>query len=308
MSRILLRGIDGSNPLGYMAALGTLRLLSASVAGVRMHWLQDGAWRPQLSGLEEPGEEALCELLANTAGVPAELIMKALGKNITVDRLTFERFVQEVHAHTRFEERRAADFATSFGSEVCDDEKKGRIEYTLFCFITGSGHQDFLDTMRALGEKVTAKHLHQALFEPWRNSDKGLSMRWDPGDAREYALRWSDPGPEGAWTVWGANRLAIEALPLLPAFPTRRRLDTVGFRPASRKRKIPWPEFTWPIWTQPVGCDSVRTLVGLAELQSDNPPRRELAAIGVEEVYRAQRIRIGAGANFKVSFRPARAV
>jgi len=33
-----------------------------------------------------------------------------------------------------------------------------------------------------------------------------------------------------------------------------------------------------------------------------------MLAIGIADIFRVQRVRIGQGANFKVSFRPARAV
>jgi hypothetical protein len=86
-------------------------------------------------------------------------------------------------------------------------------------------------------------------------------------------------------------------------------LQTTGFQ--LRKRQ---DEFTWPIWRHCIGFASVRSLVALAEMQETTESqnggfRREaLLAMGIEEVYRAQRVRIGQGANFKVSFRPARSV
>jgi hypothetical protein len=301
---MIFRGIEAANPLGYLAALGALRLLSETRDDVQMRWVMDGVWRPELVGMEDQDEASICDELLKAPRAPAETFIELIGsKNITVDGATFARLSMEAGQSALFEDRRAADFVAAFGSEVCEDEKKGRIEYTSFCFITGSGHQDFLDTMRALGEKIGASDLQKALFTRWDYSDKGFSMRWDPGDAREYALRWNNPGPEGARTIWGANRLAIEALPLFPSYPAGRHLKTTGFRDNK-----PWEEFTWPVWREAVSCDTVRSLVSLAELQNDQPDREALGAIGIGEVYRAQRIRIGAGANFKVSFRPARSV
>lgn len=297
---MILRGIDGSNPLGYLAALGAFRLAGNAMPDARLRWVVDGVWRPELSGVKNRDEQAFCEFLADASGVPTEAF-SGLGKNITVASKTFGQFAAEASESATPEDRRAADFAASFGSEACIEEKKERIQYTSFCFITGSGHQDFLETMKKLADKAGADYLHRALFERWEYSDAGLSMRWDPAEAREYALRWKDPGPEGATTVWGANRLAIEALPLFPVQPTRAGLLTTGFRKA---RKV--EEFTWPIWTQFAGRETVNSLLSLKDLQEDSPNRLELAEIGVEEVYRSQRIRIGAGANFKVSFRPAR--
>lgn len=103
--------------------------------------------------------------------------------------------------------------------------------------------------------------------------------------------------------MWGANRLALEALPLFPAHPKGKQLRTTGFR-----ERRPWDEFTWPLWGTPVTLDTIRSLVALRELQDDNLNRPMLRAMGIEEVFRVQRVRIGMRANFKVSFRPARAV
>ena len=302
---LVLRALDGSSPLAFLAALGTLRLahLSKPGAGLRMGWERRGGfWRPKLSGLDG-NEEELCELLMQAPWAPIEKF-RPLGRNLTVASKVFQPFVREAHRVATRQDRRAADFAAAFGSEVCEDKKRDRIEYTDLCFITGSGHQDFLGTMDGLARSVTAAHIRDALFGNWR-AERGLSMRWDPSDAAEYALRWEDPSSKGAFAVWGANRLAAEALPCFPAVPANGRLQTTGFR---FDRDSRWDEFTWPIWTPLAGFEVVRSLMSLAELQKDEPEREMLRAMGIEEIYRAQRVRIGQGANFKVSFRPARVV
>jgi hypothetical protein len=300
---VTLHALNGSNPLGFLAALGTLRLLSQGHDEVRMRWRRpDGTWRPQLQG-SSLTEDTVCDrLIANPQWAPAEGFTAALGKNLTVPAETFRPFAQAACLSATASDRRMADFATAFGCELCVEEDKGRIEYTQLCFITGSGHQDFLGTISALQTNVTRAHVYDALFGDWRK-DKGSSMRWDPGDAAEYALQWDDPGPKGAWAVWGANRLAAEALPLFTTAPTRQGLRTTGFQ--RRKRQV---EFTWPIWSDFLRLESIRSLLSLAQLQEDAPNRRDLIALGIDEVYRAQRLRIGEGANFKVSFSAPRSV
>lgn len=300
---ITLRALDGSNPLAFLAALGTLRLLHLSDPdiGVTMCWGRSGgSWRPTLGGLNVD-ENELCELLTRAPWAPVERF-ESIGKNLTVSREEFRRFVEEAHSAAMRQDRRAADFAAAFGCEVCEDQDKGRIEYTDLCFITGSGHQDFLGTIGALAKKATTVHLRDALFGDWR-AEKGLSMRWDPSDAAEYALRWDDPGPKGAWAVWGANRLAAEALPCFPTMPANGGLQTTAFKRRNRQ-----DEFSWPIWNRFASFNTVRSLMSFRELQEVAPKRNVLHAMGIEEVYRAQRVRIGQGANFKVSFRQARAV
>jgi len=305
--RLMLRALDGSNPLAFLAALGTFRLLQSHKpeTAVRMRWVREEVWRPELSGSFQP-EDELCKTLLAAKTVPTESF-KNLGKDITVPTHVYRRFVEEAFDVIKEKGNRThADFAAAFGSEVCEEEGKDRIERTDFCFITGSGHQHFLGTMDGLAQKVTEQHIFDALFGEWRKEEK-LSMRWDPGDAAEYAFRWGDPSKEGAWAVWGANWLAIEALPLFPAQPTRQGLRTTGFTEGGRGE---WPQFTWPIWAQEASLDTVRSLLSLADLQQggDDRTRLHLRARGIEEMYRAPRVRIGQGANFKVSFRPATAV
>jgi hypothetical protein len=302
-SSLVLRSLDGASPLGFLAALGTLRLLDLALPAdrPRMRWARRSGFRPEITGLSL-SEQELCNVLAKAPSAPIEEL-GVLGKNITVEPSKFREFAERARLNARREDRRTADFAACFGSEVCINEKlDDRIQYTAFCFITGSGHQDFLATAGSLCDKVTPEHIHEALFEEWRYAEKGLSYGWDPADAREYALRWGDPGPEGVRTVWGANRLAMEALPLWPVIASRQRLNTTGFARISEVM-----QFTWAIWDGELNCDSIKSLLSLSELQREIIDRT-LFERGILEVYRAQRVRIGSGANFKVRFRPARAI
>ena len=50
---VLLPGLDGTNPLGFLAGLGALRVLSIQTNGVKLAWkLSGGTWRPELSGVQ----------------------------------------------------------------------------------------------------------------------------------------------------------------------------------------------------------------------------------------------------------------
>lgn len=307
---LVLTALDGSNPLAFLAALGTLRLLSLEVGSeIQMAWKrQEGFWRPALRPIAHSKEELCVKLAANLHWAPVEEFVESLdSNNITVPVKVFRAFVDQACEAATPHHRVLADFAVSFGSEVCEDKDNNRIEKTDFCFITGSGHQDFLGTAGELAKSVTTGHIFDALFGEWK-AEKKNSMRWDPSDAAEYALQWDDPGPKGAWAVWGANRLAFEALPYFPTVPVRVgkqavRLQTTGFSRRNRQ-----DEFTWPIWRDFIGPAPVRSLLSLEELQEDPVERTTLLSMGIVEVYRAQRVWIGQGANRKVNFRPARSL
>ncbi len=49
MSRIQLVGVDGSNPLGFLAALGLLRV----VPGAKLGFSEDGSFRAFVDGLDK---------------------------------------------------------------------------------------------------------------------------------------------------------------------------------------------------------------------------------------------------------------
>ena len=306
----VLHALDGSNPLAFLAALGTLRLASLEMnADIQMSWeRRDGFWRPKLRPIAISKEELCKNLISSTLWAPVgDFIQSLESKNITVPVDKFQPFVDRACEFARPEDRRNADYAAAFGSEGCEEEDNNRIDRTAFCFITGSGHQDFLGTVVELAQRVTSEHIYDALFGEWK-AEKKCSMRWDPADAAEYALQWDDPGPKGAWSVWGANRLAFEALPCFPTTPVKLgmqkvRLQTTGFYRRNRQ-----DEFTWPIWESFIGLATARSLVSHPELQEEAPDRAMLRDMGVMELYRARRVRIGQGANFKISFRPARVV
>ena len=157
--------------------------------------------------------------------------------------------------------------------------------------MSGAGHQHFLGAMRQLCAATTPEHLHKALFNRWDHSDEKLGLRWDPKEDRRYALRWGNPSDTSKnpiRTMWGANRLAVEALPLLPTVPDGRQLETTGFT-----RRDGAVLFTWPVWELGVSAEVVRTLLALAELQESEPDRTKLRAMGVADVYRCRRITLG---------------
>lgn len=129
---------------------------------------------------------------------------------------------------------------------------------------------------------------------PYSSDEEKPSRRWDTADDRRYALRWNEPSGDPIRTVRGANRLAVEALPLMPTMPVNGRLETTGFKGTGARNTF----WTWPIWTTPLVLDAVRSVLALRELQLDPLPRADLAARRIAEVYRSQRLTIRKFRNF----------
>jgi hypothetical protein len=99
----------------------------------------------------------------------------------------------------------------------------------------------------------------------------------------------------------GANRLAIEALPLLPTVPRSNRLRTVGFEQPRRGEPI----WRWPIWEPAVSLPVVASLLALEEIQRERLPRGNLRARGIVLVFQSARVR---PSDYYRNFAPAVAV
>lgn len=289
---ILLRGLDGSNPLAFLGALGTLRTLSHALPAQRvtMSWTDAGTgWRPVVAFGVGADEQRLIDLLDNQLKSAADRPAFAIGDNLNLPQQSFRSHVQraaERATDAASPDREDADFLAAFGCEACVDDN-GTIEDTELRTMSGGGHQHFLKFFRNLVAETSGSHLRRALLMNWDYADDGrnLNLRWDPADDRRYAMRWSDPSADPIKTMRGANRLAIEALPLLPTMPTMLGLKTTCFRGSTARDTC----FVWPIWTTTITVDVVRSLLGFTIALETSPPatRRQTA---VAAMYSSQRI------------------
>jgi len=369
-----LVGLDGSNPLGFLAALGTLvSLHEAQVGQPKLGWKLRHHWVPILEVSDVKDEDELCRSVADGLRGPAvdpraekhrattqremekaqkavkdkkEEIKKrrlrgaerseaverelrpleqdfhekrrvwlealreavpspelALGKRIDCTAEEYRDHASALAGQARLTHRGALDMLAAFGSDACRQQRSDAIEPTPFCFITGSGHQFFLETAWQLMGKADTKAVRRVLFEPWDYRDEGLSMRWDPIEDRRYALMDRDPtaSDNKPRTMWMANLLAYRALALFTCAPNGGRLVTAGW-------DFDGTAFTWPLWEHAVGVDTIRSLVQSRGLIEERPNVAQLRARGVLAAYRAQRISVGGGAQKKLNFTLARKV
>ena len=223
----------------------------------------------------------------------------SFSKNLVISREDFRRLAQDAQSKSAFTDRHYADFVAAFGCDSLSiSEKNPKIQDTALRTMSGAGHQHFLASMRELVQNTCPDHLRSSLFAPWQYSDPKPNLRWDPIDDRRYALRWKNPSDDPVKTMRGANRLAVEALPLFPTAPGVRQLHTTGFS----QRRGEGVLFSWPIWEGPLSIHIVRSLLSLTELQKPNPDRNGLLAMGVVEIYRSERITKDKFRNFTVAF------
>lgn len=195
--------------------------------------------------------------------------------------------------------RRWIDFCSSFGVECADE----RMASTPFALICGSGHQHFLGTAGDLMVTCTADHFRRALFGTWLAADEGSSFRWDPADDRRYALLADDPTASGnkPTTIWGANRLAFEALRLFPCVRSKGQRATVGWRTVDGEEV-----WRWPLWSCGLAPHVFSSILASGDLWRDEPEARaRLRTRGVFAVYQSRRLTVGRAPNQKFNLTPA---
>lgn len=303
MNRWLLKGLNGGNPLAFLAALGTLRTatLAWPDGRCRMVWKEaEGGWRPELS-VDTQEKVNLVADLATTLACMRDHKAFTFADDLSITSDQFAKAAYEACDNATAAERRFVDFLAAFGMGVPgEDEKMSSTAFQLL----GGGQTSFLGSICAFTKDTEETHLSKALLESWRYDDptsKGHTMRWDSRDDVRRALRWNEPSGDPArdkqGSVWGANRLAVEGLPLLPTAPVGSRLETTGFI----LRRGEGTFWSWPIWEAEASANVVRSLLALSELREEQPDRRKLAALGIQEVYRCQRITQGKYKNFTLA-------
>ncbi len=298
-----LPGLDGANPLGFLAAIGTLILCNrVSQSAHRPDWLSTVAlswgngnlsYVPVLHFHAKPPPplefaEFLCKNLARTVEVhPIAWVFPMLTDNERpLADLIRARCADRVPANRAY-----LDWVTAL---VCESAPEAASQLQVV-------RSDYLlKNIPSVLRRTEPAHLFRCLFKTWDYADAldNQSLHWEPSEDRRHAYQWhmpsGDPTRKKRGGMLGANRLALEAWPWFPSFPAGDRVTTRGFRGNRAYDTF----FTWPLWKEPVGVDAVASLLGLDHLQLDSPMANELQHYNVSCAFRLQRILIGKTPNF----------
>lgn len=297
-----LSGLDGSNPLGFLAAVGTLCVLDQRAPGARLAWCgAHGSWRPLLVGCRGDEQEVSSQVLRGLKENSDDIFR--IGKESEGGRGSHKfpfasgKFVEALNTQSRIahaSDRRHADFLAALGTDFRPDTKSGEFQDTRFRMVRAgdSAQRGMLSYASANRELLDHRHVVRTLFQTWDYADdEGNTLRWDPIEDRRYALQWRNPSKSNSAdspnTMLAANCLAVESLACFPTVATINRADTTGFRRFGRHEI----GFVWPIWTSPISVQTVRSLVALERLHEEPLPRKTLHAQGIEDVYCARRVR-----------------
>ncbi|MFB3853999.1 MAG: hypothetical protein ACE148_09275 [Vicinamibacterales bacterium] len=281
MTTLVLAGLNGSSPLGFLAAVGLLRIVANRDPAVRLAFLDDGTFRPLLSdgwpsdrsvgaGDAPPAwatPRALADLVAGDAAAlrrgqrPWFLTYEKVerrGVKVVADLkappAVFIRFLRDAVAQWADGCDEAAVYAAAFGTSVAVDGK-GNTKPTAFHFT--AANQQFLGAIDSIGERVDSEWTMASLFEG-HAARPGANVRWDPSAERNYALMANDPNTEGTQVDAPLEWLAFRGLPLFPTVPRGNRAVTTGVTGRGETMT-----FHWPLWSAAASVMAVRSLLAL---------------------------------------------
>jgi CRISPR-associated endonuclease/helicase Cas3 len=304
-------GLDGTNPLGFISSLGSLRMLDQHFGPRRvlMKWMLSGStWVPAFA-IERDDERA--EKIDSR--VLARLIFEEMkGQKSPHPALVWETFLAKAgttvgilfsQAGKEYPKNHSlCSYLTAIGTDMVSTCQKETEDNQLR--LTRSDY--FIGNLRTILENTKVLHIEKALLRPWDYSDPvaGQSLRLDPGEDRRHAYQWSEPTSDNSRNstggVLGANRLVIEAYPFFQSAVAGGRLRTSMFKGRSSVDTY----FTWPIWNVPISSEVVQSLLRITEFQQDEIDPEMIRERGFAAIFRSKRLTIGKN----VAFAPSRQI
>ena len=273
MTGIALEPFVGTNPLGFIAALGVLdvatRTGTADPAPI-LRWTDALVPRAVLTGPVDLGElvsriddDRASWLRSPLLRWPAEAPLTDVKPSPKV----LHEWAQAMIGRPRWETDLFCALLAEGALAGKLDSKPTHLHFT-------AGQQKFLSMVRELAEKVDAAAIEEALRGPWRYDSTLPSLSWDVRGERIYALRGFDPAGEKRTGVPGADWLAFLGLTFFPVVAKGRVLETTACWGSWKSGS-----FVWPLWDAPLPVPVVRSL--LADRDLRDQPEGQRRARGV---------------------------
>jgi hypothetical protein len=280
MNEVPLPALEGTNPLGFLAALGVLDAISATRPVAALRWTDDLVPHAVVSGVPDLGE--LFDILdKDRAGWTDSSVL-----SFRADREPLPDAKPGGSDLRRWFEFVADDGRRSDADHLCaivaEDayDNNGKAKPTHLHFT--AGQQKFLSMVRELAQRLDRHRLKEAIEGPWRYDSRLPSLSWDSRGERVYAVRATNPSNDKRLGVPGADWLAFRGLTFYPVMRTLSgSLRTTACDPEWKSSA-----YRWPLWTVPATRNVIRSLVAdpslVAKDASLSPAA--LAARGISSV------------------------
>jgi hypothetical protein len=281
-----LTGIDGTNPLGFVAAIGVV-----AAAGGRLAWVPNGGgWTPIVS-LEVEDRSALVDLLherlvvmpfaytfADSGQLCDDFKEKKAEEGVDAKRKSRDvRVVTEAVFRAALE--RCADNPAEMerlAAHTCATALREGVKVRTTAVRSVSGQIRYLSNLRAIVDSCKREDIDRALFGAWHYVPDTPKLGLDPNGLVENIP--CNISKLGSIAEIGAERLALEGLRGLPTSIHRGRLVTRGYDRDGN--------FRWALSTTPRSFRATSDLLGSKGLFGDGSDVARWAGVmGVAAVY-----------------------
>lgn len=276
MKEVPLPALEGTNPLGFLAALGVLDALTSSGREVALRWTDELVPHAVIGGIG--GEDELVAVLDGERATWSDSLVlqypeRSPLRDAKPDGRTLRGWYEAALAHSS---ARDVGMLCALVAEGALDGN-GNAKPTHLHFT--AGQQRFLEMVRALAASVDPDRLREALYGPWAYNSPLPTLAWDVARGeRVYALRATNPSGEKRLGVPGADWLAFRGLVFYPVLMWGGSLRTTGCN--SEWKRSAW---RWPLWSRFVTRNVAWSLVADPRLVSHGarPRRGELVGRGL---------------------------
>ena len=263
MTGTRLAGLEGTNPLGFLAALGVQVAFASQPERPRLWWSDDITPRAVVDSdfsTERIADLAL-EAFAEWKSSPS-MNPKGIQNG---DEAKFTATELRAYLERSRADRAGGAFAAALVAEGSLDSTKDPKSKPTDLYFT-AGKQKFLEMARKILGEVKHADLIDGLEGPWAYKSLLQSLMWDVTDDRVYALSASDPSGTKKFTNPGPEALAILGMSLHPVFASSDRTLTQG---CSGNWKS--GTYSWPLWRKPGSPDAVKSLLAHAYYSAKHP-------------------------------------
>ena len=249
MTTTHLTGLRGTNPLGFLAALGTQVAFVSEEEQPRLSWTDDVVPHAVVDfGLDRIAEQSM-KVFAGWAASCTVNPKMPKGDELKLTPPDIRTYLELADRDL------AGSLATALVAEDSLDDK-GRAKPSDLYF--AAGRQKFVHAVRRLLRGVSCEDVLVGFAGPWPYDSELPSLGWDVADDRQYALRAKNPSDEKKSTNPGPEALALLGLTLHPVFRGNDRTLTQGC--SARKSA----SYSWPLWNKPASPNAVRSLLAHA--------------------------------------------
>lgn len=290
MNQIRLTGLEGTNPLGFLAALGVQVAFASEGKQPRLWWSDDIIPRAIVDegfGLERIADQCM-KAFDLWGDSPAIVPKRPDGSDIPKgDELKLKP--DDIRTYLQHIDQRdlGEGLITALIAEGSLDNQGVAKPSDLYFT---AGQQKFLATARQILDGVTQCDLLSGLKGPWNYESVLPSLGWDVVDDRIYALRARNPSPETKFTNPGPEALAILGLSLHPVFGSTDRTLTQGCFGSWKAGS-----YSWPLWHKPASPRAVKSLLAHGYDPAASDRNRWFRSWGIFRILRSPIRRSGQG-------------